>query len=217
MKIEKIITFLETVNMDDHQMLITLSFIAVASYIAIIVFFFLRSLQQKRYKNKAFVNALANGIKNKTVEDKEDIINIYKGLTTSNSEDVKYRFGFSKLLRYFLVKLIANDWGKSSIKLKNEEIMAWKQTITKLIEENDKLSPYADLPEMERNILSDITSYLDNKDIRSTKRKMNELGAIIQTRYEEMKILKYKIKWSVPLSIIGLAWTIIFGLISYLT
>ena len=203
--------------MSEHQMLITLSFIAIATYIAIMIFFALRFFQKQRYKNKKFIAALAHGIKNKTVEDNDDIINIYKGLTNYNSEDVKYRYGLSKLLRYFLVKLISNDWGKSSIKLKNEEIMIWKQKITKLIDENDKLSPYADLPEMERNILSDITSYLDNKDIRSTKRKMNELGSIIQTRYEEMKILKYKIRWSVPLSIIGLAWTIIFGLISYLT
>ncbi len=66
------------------------------------------------------------------------------------------------------------------------------------------------------NILNDINVFIANNDIDSVKRKINELAGILQVRNDDIKELKSANKWSVPLSIIGLILTVVFGILSYI-
>lgn len=198
----------------DNFIIILISIISAVTYIVVYSYFYKRYQNNKTKVSDRFSNALIEGIKNKTLETEADIINLYKGLTNLNSEDTKYRYGFSRFLRAFLVRLVSKD-AKELQKLKSEDIVHWKKIISNLIAENDKAHPYADLPETERNILTDIEAYLDNDDSKSTKRKIKELGAIILTRHEEYQKIKWRNKWSVPLSIAGLIWTILYGIVTY--
>ena len=91
-----------------------------------------------------------------------------------------------------------------------------KQQISDFISLNEKNSPFSDLPDTERNILNDLSSFSSNGDNSSVERKIIELSSVIQTRYEEQKKLELQNKWSIPLAIVGLILTIIFGILSYL-
>jgi len=75
-------------------------------------------------------------------------------------------------------------------------------------------SPYANLPDTERTILNDINAFIDSGDYKSVRRKAEELGIVIQTGYVAYKNSEKINKWSVPLAITGLIFTIIFGILS---
>ncbi|AGK61488.1 hypothetical protein Asulf_01505 [Archaeoglobus sulfaticallidus PM70-1] len=139
------------------------------------------------------------------------MVNVYKGVSGLESEDLSYRYGLSKLLREFLVEVISKKVDRS---LDDETIREWKEKITKFIKENEDISPYADLPAAERNILSDITTFLDMGDADAVKRKILELAGMIQARHDDLNRIRSINKWTVPLSVIGLILTVIFGMLA---
>lgn len=141
-------------------------------------------------------------------------MNIYKGITSLSSEDLSYRYHLSKHLREFLAELISKNKSIIDSAIDNNTILDWKQKLSAFIEENDKKSPYADLPAAERNILSDISVFIENRDIESVKRKTLELAGMIQARNDDFNRIRKINNWTVPLSIIGLILTIIFGILS---
>jgi len=165
---------------------------------------------EKKERN-FFFDTLLSGLKSGSIKTTDDIINIYKGISILSPEDKKYRLGLNKWLREFLAGLISKSLDDS---LEYKEIIDFKNKISKFIKENEKISPYSDLPKIERNIFQDILSYIKNSDVESIKLKLKELSNIIQTRkYESDRSRKIN-KISVPIAIIGLILTIIFGLLS---
>ena len=162
-------------------------------------------------EKKLFFNTLLNGLKSGSIKTTDDLINIYKGIAILSPEDKKYRLGLNKWLREFLAGLISKSLDDS---LEYKEIIDFKNKISKFIKENEKISPYSDLQKIERNIFQDILSYIKNSDVESIKLKLKELSNIIQTRkYETDRSIKIN-KFSVPIAIMGLILTIIFGLIA---
>ena len=117
----------------------------------------------------------------------------------------------NKWLREILAKLINRQVGKD---LDNEELLSIKYKITDFINTNEKISPFSDLPETERNILNDINAYNKIGDNESIVRKINELSSVIITRHEQQKKIESLNRWSIPLAVIELILTIIFGIIS---
>ncbi len=70
-------------------------------------------------------------------------------------------------------------------------------------------SPCTDLPDAERNILSDISTFLEKNDVESVRQKNLELAGMIQARnYDLNKICSIV---SLILTIVGLILTIILG------
>ena len=162
-------------------------------------------------EKKLFFNTLLNGLKSGSIKTTDDLINIYKGIAILSPEDKKHRLGLNKWLREFLAGLISKSLDDS---LEYKEIIDFKNKISKFIKENEKISPYSDLQKIERNIFQDILSYIKNSDVESIKLKLKELSNIIQTRkYETDRSIKIN-KFSVPIAIMGLILTIIFGLIA---
>jgi hypothetical protein len=186
----------------------------MAAYISLYAtaFYFLVGLKRKkRIKRKEkFSKALAEGLKTSSIATIDDVVNIYKGVAGLSSEDLSYRYGLSKQLREFLVNLISNKEIVDS-SFDDNVIRDWKQKISEFIQKNEATSPYADLPAAERNILSDISTFLEMNDPESVKRKTSELSGMIQARNDDLNKIRNINKWAVPLSIIGLILTIIFG------
>ncbi|MBU4349298.1 hypothetical protein KJ830_00585 [bacterium] len=162
-------------------------------------------------EKKFFFNTLLSGLKSGSIKTTDDLINIYKGIATFGPEDKKYRLGLNKWLREFLAGLISKSLDDS---LEYKEIIDFKNKISKFIKENEKISPYSDLQEIERNIFQDILSYIKNSDVGSINQKLKELSSIIQTRKYETDRSKKINKYSVPIAITGLVLTIIFGLVA---
>ena len=71
-----------------------------------------------------------------------------------------------------------------------------------------------DLPDTERNIINDLSAFNKLGDQNSINRKLGELSSVIITRYEQQKKIENLNKWSIPLAIIGMVLTIIFGVLS---
>lgn len=167
--------------------------------------------RSEKKEKKFFFNTLLSGLKSGSIKTTDDLINIYKGIAILSPEDKKYRLGLNKWLREFLAGLISKSLDDS---LEYKEIIDFKNKISKFIKENEKISPYSDLPKIERNIFHDILSYIKNSDVESIKLKLKELSNIIQTRKYETDRSRKINKFSVPIAIMGLILTIIFGLIA---
>lgn len=161
-------------------------------------------------KSKKFYQSLLEGLKTGSITTIEDLINIYKGISELSSEDLSYRYGLSRRLRKFLVDLISKNIDK---KIDDETLIKWKQQISEFIRINEEISPYADLPSVERNLLNDVSAFIERNDTESTKRKLLELAGMIQARTDDLNKIRSINKYSVPLSIIGIILSIIFGLI----
>ena len=144
----------------------------------------------------------------------DDVVNIYKGIFGLTSENLYYRYGLNRRLREFLVSLIAKDIVLKSKNVSPENILKWKGMITGYIKIIEEKSPFDGLPNEERSILSDISAFLETEDKNSIKRKMSELASLIQARCDDLAKIGGINKWAVPLAIMGIILTILFGAIA---
>ncbi|MEB3057510.1 hypothetical protein [Bacillus pseudomycoides] len=157
-----------------------------------------------------FYDVLSKGLELNTINTIEDIYNIYKGINNCNSENLNYIHNLNFLLRGFLVRLQA----KEIEGVQPEQIKAWKIKIDDFIKKNEELSPFSEIPQAERSMMNDILAYLDRNDNESIKRKLAELSSAIQLRKEEVDKIEKLNTWSIPLAVVGLVLTIIFGIAS---
>lgn len=158
-----------------------------------------------------FFKALKLGLRSGAIANIEDVVNVYIGVSGLSSEDLSYRYGLSKALREFLVTVVSREKSIAEDSIEDETIKDWKQKITNFISQNEALSPYADLPPAERNVLNDMSTFLKNNDLESVKRKTLELAGMIQARHDELEKNRNINKWSVPVAIIGVFFTVLFG------
>lgn len=187
--------------------------IAIAFFITILTYFTFNILSpqsEKKVKN-LFFNTLLTGLKSGSIKTTDDLINIYNGIKIFSPEDKKYRLRLNNWLREFLVNLVSKNLDNL---IEDKKIIEFKTKISKFIKNNEKISPYSDLPKIERSIFYDVLSYIKNKDLESIKLKLKELSNVIQTRIYETDRSKKINKFSVPIAIMGLILTIIFGLIA---
>jgi len=173
-----------------------------------------RKRRQSERKQK-FFKTLIEGLKSGSISSLNDVVNIYKGIFGFSVEDLNFRYSLSRLLREFLVSLISKDGKTINDSISNDLILRWKEMLTEFINQNEKISPYAVLPETERNILTDISVFIEKNDLDSVKRKLLELAAMIQARNDDLNKIRNINRWTVPLSIMGLFFTIIFGILSF--
>ncbi|HDR7866524.1 TPA: hypothetical protein QCY24_000132 [Bacillus wiedmannii] len=172
-----------------------------------------RETKENQIKDKEidkFFTVLVQGLKLGTINNLNDIYNIYKGINDLELINENYRHSLNKSLRKFLVKLQAGQFED----VKEEQIRDWKSKMDEFIKRNEELSPFSELPQAERNIMNDMLAYLDKNDNESIQRKIMELSNSIQIRQEQLDKIEKQNKWSIPLAIIGLILTIFFGIAS---
>ncbi|MDA1795692.1 hypothetical protein [Bacillus cereus group sp. BY8-1LC] len=173
----------------------------------------LRSNREAKIKSKEvdkFSNVLLQGLKLGTINNLDDVYNIYKGINDYELVNENYRYSLNKSLRKFLVKIQTEEFED----IEEEDIKRWKSKVDEFIKKNEELSPFSELPQAERNIMNDILAYLDKNDNESIRRKIMELSNSIQIRKEQIDKIDKQNKWSVPLAVIGLVLTIFFGIAS---
>ncbi len=162
---------------------------------------------------KKFHQTLLSGLKTGAIVTMADLSDIYRGIFGLGAEDLSYRYGMSRQLRIFMVELISKNIDKS---IDDQTIVEWKNKISEFIRVNEEVAPYADLPPAERNIVRDTSVFLKAGDTEAAGRKLNELAAMIQVRNDDLNRIRNTNRWSVPLSIVGMVLTIVFGLIALL-
>jgi hypothetical protein len=191
---------------------IVVSIAVVAGYAVAVSKLFNKISERKQIEEKRFLKALSNGIKTGIVTEFSDIENIYKGVRGASGDEESNKARLAKWLRQYLLSLFENDGDNTETEIARKI----KIEITKYIEQVEKTTPHAGLPDLERSIIRDIDTYLSIENKDAAKRKIDELVAAIQVREESLKKLESTNKWSVPLSVIGLILTVIFGFISLL-
>ena len=162
-------------------------------------------------RKKVFINTFIKGISDNTIANSTDLLNIYSGITKLSPEDLTNRQDLNKWLRETLARLINKEVGQD---LAQDKVIEIKDKITNFIKENETTSPYTDLPDTELNIINDLSAFNKLGDQNSINRKLGELSSVIITRYEQQKKIENLNKWSIPLAIIGMVLTIIFGVLS---
>jgi len=181
------------------------------TYSYAVIYVLRRGRERRKEQKRNFHTTLVEGLRSGAITTMDDIVNIYKGVKGISSDDAGYRFGLSRQLREFLVDLLSKDL---DTKLEDSVVVEWKDKISNFIKMNEEISPYADLPAAERSILNDISAFLEKNDVDSTRRKLSELGGMVQARHDDILKIQNVNKYSVPLSVIGMILTIVFGLIA---
>jgi len=170
---------------------------------------FLSSSQdRRRRRQEALYTAISQGFLKATVDAVEDLVNLYKGVHKLGADDISYRAGLSRTLREYLVDIV------SSSSLDVAETKRLKDKATAILKEIEAQAPYADLPVAERNLLVDVERFVRAGDNISAAMKLQDLAGLIEVRSEEFERLQAANKWSVPLAVIGLVLTVVFGTIS---
>ncbi|WCC41442.1 hypothetical protein PJJ26_08055 [Tenacibaculum finnmarkense] len=173
-----------------------------------------RNRARRDNRKENFFNILLKGLEKDTIKTHKDLINVYKGSTDLSTEDLSYRYGLNRWLRELLAKVIGEN---SDLKFDKNQTEIIVSRLTEFIDNNEEVSPFSDLPDSERNMLSDITSFVNNGDKNSANRKIKELGSVIQTRTEEQRKIEGQNRWAIPLAIVGVILTVVFGLLSIFT
>jgi hypothetical protein len=179
-----------------------------AIYVYMFTYFVRRRRREHDEKKRRFFQAIRQGLSKHAVNNISDLINVYRGVNNHTDEELQYRSGLNHWLREFLVEILAPK-GKADVS--GPTMVEWKDLVTDFIAKNEEISPYADLPQVERNILNDISDSLRRRDTSSVSRKMKELAAAIQARADDLNRLKRSNRWSVGLAIAGLILTVTFG------
>lgn len=201
------------INMDDP--LIVVGFVTIITGYVTSFFFFIQRSRDKREENKKrFFKALLEGLKSNSVAAIDDVVNVYKGVFQLSSEESNYRYSLSKLIREFLVDVISKNKNTLVSDIDDKTIVEWKQKLSDFIQKNEESSPYDDLPPAERNALNDLSIFLEKNERESVKRKIMELAGMIQARNDDLNKIRSTNKWSVPLSIMGIILTVIFGILA---
>lgn len=165
-------------------------------------------------KKKNFFNVLRDGLQNGSISTLEDVLNLYAGLPNFISGKIDYRAMVSRYLKEFLVLLVSKNKEYIDSDIDDVRIIAWKQKITDFIKKNEEISPYSELPTIEKNILDDILSFLAKNDSESVTRKISELSNAIKIRNNDFRKIQSINKISTIFAIVGTFLTIIFGILA---
>jgi hypothetical protein len=179
-------------------------------YISFAYYYMTRVRRRREDRETRLKNAIANGLVNGQVDGVDDLVNLYSGVTNSADDDVTYKAGVSRILRRLLVTLAADPEGTPPKRF-------LKTKIKELLKQIESETPFADLPTAERNLIIDARRFIQINEQGAATQKVDDLANLIEARQEAYEKLQSANKWSVPLAIIGLVLTIVFGLMSLWT
>jgi len=118
---------------------------------------------------------LKKAVKYKTINDIEDVYTLFKGITGSKTSNSNHRQDIGKILRRLNVESHFN-LGKSKKTGGDQEIIELMNSIKKLLHENEKISPFSELPVQERIVFNDALTLLEHNDPEAVKGKLGELA-----------------------------------------
>jgi hypothetical protein len=178
-------------------------------YISFAYYYMTRLRRRRADRDQKLKDAISNGLVNGQVEGVDDLVNLYRGVTNSSDDDVSYKAGVSRILRRLLVALASDSEStqpKRMLKIKIKELL-------RLIEAE---TPFADLPTAERNLILDARKFIHANELQAASQKIDGLANLIEARQDAYDKLQSANRWSVPLAVIGVVLTVVFGVMSLL-
>jgi len=193
---------------DQRLAMVTLVGVVVLLYVLTVLIVLIRYRNRKTAPRQRLWEALGKGLRSGAVATVEDVVNIYKGIHGLGGEDQSYRAGLTHDLREYLVSVVSEK------DRKGEAAKATKEKVTAIINAIEQEDPFSDLPAAERDMLMDVQRLLDQGDAKTAKRKLRDLAGLIEVRQEALEKLQASNRWSVPLAVVGMILTVIFGIVS---
>jgi len=185
----------------------TILYIVFVVYVIGAGAYFLFARRKQREKRETFFKAIFGAYKEGTLNNKEDLVNLFKGLN-GEREESEVISGINRYLRLFLVELRTSYKYRLGEDVKIQPLISF---INEQIASNEENQPFSDVPALERNYLKDIKKFVELNETEPAIDKLLDLGSLIQAREESLERLQKSNKWAVPLAVIGLVLTIIFG------
>lgn len=194
--------------LDDEIWLPALIVMVMVGYGVAVLSLFVRFRERKVDKKRKFFSAIREGLANGSIED---VVDLYKGIYVSSADVTSAHYGLSTQLRQFLVDLLSKELHNVQ---DDETILAWKDRVSEFIRISEERTPFEGLPDYERNVLRNISNFVEMGDQPAIKRKLLELGGILHTKSDNLNRIRGINRWSIPISLIGLVLTVLFGFIA---
>jgi disulfide oxidoreductase YuzD len=174
------------------------------------VFFEKGSTKEKKnnilqYENEFFTTT------NKLIDKSDSLsINIETIKKIFNSIDRKsngllFKYGFINVLEDYSVSLITD-----TAQINNDNLYF----IIELINDELRGEPFNNLKSEQRRILLNLQRAVKNSNIETGLYNLNELNDILRIQNEREYNLERQNAWSIPLAIIGILTSLVFGIIS---
>lgn len=149
-------------------------------------------------------------IKNNCVENIYDVYTLFKGINNFSNSTNTDRQEIGKTLRRLNVYLIRKI-NKSDKEDETSNIRSSLAKVKILLEENDKITPFSELPTHERFVIEDAKAFLENKDWGSVDKKINELANFLIIANERKNKSEKQSKLSIFLAVVSIVLSVLFS------
>lgn len=183
-------------------------------YVSVLYFIFRKAFtlvtpkrikKEKEKEERDAFDLLKKGYEQHTLNEKA-IRRIYNKL--SSNLDNLYDYTFVKFLDEFLI-YIRNEDTDGNLTNKIEEL------VNPILDKEKEEKPYANINEGERRILLAIEESASQNEVTSLKRHLLDLSVLIENNQKEKNKAEATNKWTIPLSICGVIFTLIFGIYGF--
>ena len=163
--------------------------------------FFSRGKSKHKYGKSKLFKLLSNNFEQNIITNKEDIMVLINSISREFDND----YSIVSILEDYIVYLSKDEVKENSL------LININSKIKEIIEIENQEKPFNRVPSEEKRILKNINENLKNNQLELAKINLQELGSVIATR-NIIYIKADKIsRWSLPIAIIGIIFTIIFG------
>lgn len=163
-----------------------------------------KNWKREKMEKEAF-NLLKKGYEQHTLNEKA--IRLIYDKFSLNLDDLN-DYTFIKFLEEFLI-YIRNEDTDGTLTNKIEEL------VNPILDKEKEEKPYANINEGERRILLAIEESASQNEVTSLKRHLIDLSLLIENNQKEKNKAEATNKWTIPTSIGGVIFTLIFGLYGF--
>ena len=171
--------------------------------LSIMIFIYIKdNIKREAGKEKIF-NLLFNQFKHNLIDDKEDMIL----LINSISREYNSNYSLVSILEDYIVYISKNEYEDNN-NLKNNYTL-----IKNIIASENEEKPFNNVPDDEKRILLSINENIKNSNLDSIRINIKELSSILYTKNKSYERASKINKWALPIAIISMIFTIIFGIL----
>lgn len=160
----------------------------------------------KKAGNQAIYDIIDNKFSAGLIKDKEDIQIIINSVSRAEGEI----YSVAPILEDYYTNRLAE-----SSNLDETEKTARHSLLKDIIKNENEQKPFSGIPDEERRILINMKDALSNKDNQAIEFNISELNSVLTTRNKMFENMSKLNRWSVPLAVSGVFFTILFGILSF--
>ncbi|SHE98098.1 hypothetical protein [Dysgonomonas macrotermitis] len=194
--------FLNKVFSDSNTSFVLTSILA--SFVSVALSTLLITLKKgKKEREKIedlFYAQLSKKLEQGLIKEKEDIVILLSSLNRK-----KDSYDSDLILLFIIEDYLASD----------KCLPEHYDFLKNIVKEEKEEKPFSDIPEEERRILKSINDSVKHNDTDSISDYLEQLRSVISTRNRLYLKTAALNKWSMPVAIIGVVLTIMFGIMSF--